>query len=148
MFVDADSCPVKSEIVEVAKDYVADVTFIASYAHVSETDLGAKWIFVDSAKEAVDLHIMNKVCANDVVVTQDHGLASILLPKGVVVISPRGKIYHENNMDLMLQLRYISAKERRAGHHSKGPKAFSSNDRNYFIKSFKKILSKLAGIKS
>jgi uncharacterized protein len=40
-----------------------------------------RWKFVDSTKEAVDLYMMNHVKAGDLVITQDIGLASTLLPK-------------------------------------------------------------------
>jgi hypothetical protein len=33
IYVDADSCPVKAEIVEIAKKFAIDIFFIASFDH-------------------------------------------------------------------------------------------------------------------
>lgn len=88
---------------------------------------------------------MNHVNQTDVVVTQDIGLASTLLPKGVIVIHPRGDIFTEREIESALQMRYLSAKARRQGKHSKGPKPYRKEDRIKFEKNLIKILSKIAG---
>jgi len=104
------------------------------------------WRFVDSTKEAVDLYIMNHVKKKDIVITQDIGLASTLLPKGVFVLSPKGISYDENTIVTSLDMRYLSAKARRRGIYGKGLKPFTNEDRMKFIKEFEKILSTFAGI--
>lgn len=88
---------------------------------------------------------MNHTRKNDIVITQDIGLASILVSKEVIAISPRGELYLEENMDNVLHLRFLSAKERRNGSYSKGPKPFIEEHRIQFIKIFKETLSNLAG---
>lgn len=93
IFVDADVCPVKQEIMSIALKFHFNVHFVASYNHLSDKKYGGDWTFVDTGKEAVDLYIVNHVKKDDVVVTQDIGLAGILLKKGVHVITPRGKQY-------------------------------------------------------
>ncbi|WP_370875148.1 DUF188 domain-containing protein [Metabacillus malikii] len=102
-------------------------------------------MFVDTGKEAADLYIVNHAKENDLVISQDIGLAGLLLKKGVVFITPRGKQYTELNIANALQFRYLSAKERRSGHFSKGPKKLSEDDILNFITTMKKILSKDAG---
>ncbi|MDF2607184.1 MAG: hypothetical protein K0S34_1379 [Bacillales bacterium] len=77
--------------------------------------------------------------------TQDYGLASILLPKSVSVISPRGRMYTTENIDQLLFERYLGAKLRRAAIHTKGPKKFTVEDRKNFFNSFEKILSNFEG---
>lgn len=124
-----------------------DVVFVASYAHMLTNPIGGTWVYVDTDKEAADLYIMNHARRDDIVVTQDIGLASILVNKGVVALSPRGKEFEEENMDTTLHLRFLSAKERRNGNYSKGPKPFMEEDRQHFIKVFEKNLSNLAGFK-
>lgn len=122
-----------------------DVIFVASYAHMISYDIGGQWVYVDSVKEAVDLYIMNHATKKDIAITQDIGLASILVKRQVVTLSPRGKQYLEEDMEEVLHFRYLSAKERRSGTYSKGPKPFSEQDRKHFITNLEKILSKLAG---
>jgi uncharacterized protein len=89
---------------------------------------------------------MNHTVRGDIVVTQDIGLASTLLPMGVQVISPKGILYEENAIQTALDLRYLNAKARRKGMYSKGPKPFDSRDRERFSMCLTKILSKFAGI--
>ncbi|WP_090831039.1 MULTISPECIES: YaiI/YqxD family protein [unclassified Bacillus (in: firmicutes)] len=143
IFVDADSCPVKTEIVEIAKSFSVNVLFVASYAHMMNEYATATWKFVDSTKEAVDLYIMNHVKRGDIAITQDIGLASTLLPQGVYVLSPKGILYEEEKIHTALDLRYLSAKARRQGIHGKGPKPFTNSDRNRFVSELKGILSNI-----
>ncbi len=145
IFVDADACPVKNEILHIASLHKVDVTFIASYSHVLTNEMAGTWVYVDSNKEEVDMYIMNHSKRRDVVITQDIGLASLLLAKEIIVISPRGRQFFEETIGLALNMRYLSAKERRKGHHSKGPSPFSNEDRKNFSMAFENILSNLEG---
>ncbi|MFE7061100.1 YaiI/YqxD family protein [Sutcliffiella sp. NPDC057660] len=147
ILVDADACPVKEEISSIGHTYQLDVYFVASYSHVVKNEIKGIWVYVDDEKESADLYILNHARKNDVVVTQDHGLASMLVSRNVYVLSPRGKQYEESEMDMMLHMRFLSAKERRKGNYSKGPKAFSQQNRENFVHSFKKTLSNIAGIR-
>ncbi|MGE8206214.1 YaiI/YqxD family protein [Heyndrickxia sp. NPDC080065] len=142
MFVDADACPVKSEIVSAAKKYHVPYYFIASYAHKTNSSDDA-WIYVDPDKESADLYIMNHVQKKDIVITQDIGLASLVLPKNVYALSPRGKEYKEESIDTALDFRYLAAKARRQGRYEKGPKPFTDSDRQSFIFKLEEILSKI-----
>ncbi|MBM7651668.1 uncharacterized protein YaiI (UPF0178 family) [Neobacillus cucumis] len=89
---------------------------------------------------------MNHAGKGDIVVTQDIGLASTLLPKDVYVISPRGVVFEESSIQTALDLRFLNAKARRRGEYGKGPKPYQSEDRARFVMELTKILSKFAGI--
>lgn len=69
----------------------------------------------------------------------------MLLSKDVYVLSPRGTIFDNQQMDIALYNRYLSNRARQTGHYTKGPKPFNAHDRIRFISSFQEILSKLAG---
>ncbi|MCZ0755571.1 YaiI/YqxD family protein [Anoxybacillus sp. J5B_2022] len=144
IFVDADACPVKHEIFSLARQYNVESVFVSSYNHFSH-DQTMKWVYVDTEKEAVDLYIVNHAHRGDVVVTQDIGLASMLVNRQIYVVSPRGSVYREEEMGQRLYARYLQAKQRRQGIYGKGMKRFSAEERQAFRKSFEKILSKLAG---
>ncbi|MGG4504527.1 YaiI/YqxD family protein [Heyndrickxia sporothermodurans] len=142
IFVDADACPVKQEIISVAIKYSLPYLFIASYAHKSNKH-DERWIYVDPDKESADLYIMNHVKKNDIVITQDIGLASLVLPKRVFALSPRGKEYKEEAIQTALDFRYLAAKARRRGKYEKGPKPFTEHDRQSFINKLEEILSNI-----
>lgn len=95
ILVDADACPVKAEIKQVAEHFQLDVIFVASFNHYSVNTNGENWIFVDTGKESADMRMMNLAKKGDIIVTQDIGLASILLAKGTFVFSNRGELYRE-----------------------------------------------------
>ncbi|WP_432806703.1 DUF188 domain-containing protein [Mesobacillus maritimus] len=62
---------------------------------------------MDSIKEAADLYIMNYISKGDIAITQDIGLASTLLVKGVYVLSPRGILFEEKEIETALELRHL-----------------------------------------
>jgi uncharacterized protein len=140
IFVDADSCPVKEEILAVANSNNMDVIFVTSYAHILKDNIGGTWITVDSVKEEVDLYIANHVSKGDILVTQDYGLSALVVSKNVYILTPRGKRITKDNIDQILFERFLSSKQRRAGGKVKGPKAFTEEDRSNFIFSLKKIV--------
>ncbi len=148
IFVDADACPVKSEIAEVTRTYKNPVIYVASYKHAGEKSYGGEWVYVDAEKEEVDLYIVNHSKKGDLAITQDIGLAGLLIPRGVHVISTRGRRLHEGNIDMALQGRYFSAMERKAGGRTKGPRKFSEADRIQFSSALQDFLSKNEGISS
>ncbi|MGN1400767.1 MAG: YaiI/YqxD family protein [Bacillus sp. (in: firmicutes)] len=143
--VDADACPVKSECMTIAKEFGAELVFVASVKNTSHKYEHATWIYVDWDKEAADLYMMNTVKKGDVAVTADIGLAAALLGKGAIVISPKGTAYTTSNIDSLLFFRHTAAKNRRRGIHSKGPKKFSREDKRNFQDLLTNILSNCAG---
>ncbi|MCT8139693.1 YaiI/YqxD family protein [Anaerobacillus sp. CMMVII] len=146
VYVDADACPVKEEIVSICRKYKKTVVFVASYAHSLDRLEGSTIVMVDSRMEEVDLYIINHCKRGDIVVTQDHGLASLLLPKGIKVISPRGKQFLNEDIDELLLARYLGKMQRRAGMKTKGPTKFTKEDNLKFVEKFEKILSNVEGI--
>lgn len=139
IIVDADACPVKDDVLALAEPLKIPVTFVASYNHFSVNRTG-NWVFVDTIKEAADLKIVNLTTATTLVITQDIGLASLLLAKAALVINQYGLIYDVNTIDASLERRYLAAKQRRQGVHSKGPKAFTNADRRAFKERFSAYL--------
>ncbi len=146
IIVDADACPVKTEIVAAARQYGADVLMVASYAHQLTPEEGVTVIQVDRSDQSVDMFIANRIGANDILVTQDFGLATIGLAKRAIVISNRGQLYTDRTIDFLLETRHDQAKKRRGGHHTKGPRAFTDDDRSRFLQTLTKVLRKMQEI--
>ncbi|RAP76935.1 YaiI/YqxD family protein [Paenibacillus montanisoli] len=138
--VDADACPVKSEIVEVARNFAVPVLMVASHDHRLQEEPGVSIMQVDRSDQSVDLYIANHVLRGDIVVTQDFGLATIVLSKGAIALSPRGQQYDDSNIDYLMERRHELAKKRRGGGRTKGPKAMSGEDRERFQQKLTKVL--------
>lgn len=141
----ADACPVKKEVIECADMHKIPVCFVASVKNMMNEPSVGNWVYVDADKEAADLYIINASKRGDIVITADIGLAATALAKGVYALSPRGKEYNDDNIQTLLDMRFYSAKLRRQGKHTKGPKPFTAADRHRFKKSFAEILSNLEG---
>lgn len=114
IYVDADACPVKDIILTVAKEFKIPVIMFVDTSHIL-TDDYAQIITVDKASDSVDLAIANKIKKYDIAVTQDYGLASLLLAKKACVINQNGFVYTLENIDRLLFERHILKKSKRAG---------------------------------
>ncbi|ADL12231.1 protein of unknown function DUF188 [Acetohalobium arabaticum DSM 5501] len=143
ILVDGDACPIKDLIIDLAVKYSCRVTIISSIAHWSNrlNDKSVKEVTVDSNPEAADMKIINLACSGDLVITQDYGLAALLLEQEVKVLSPRGKVFTNQNIDYLLAKRHHSAKLRRSGHKTKGPSQYSKQDRRRFKTAFIKLVN-------
>ncbi|MGX7150682.1 YaiI/YqxD family protein [Enterococcus ureasiticus] len=134
IFIDGDGSPVKDTAIEVALAYSIEVVIVTSIDHYSlkEYPKNVSFVYVDKGADAADYKIVQLIKTDDVLVTQDYGLASLVLPKGVRVLHQLGYEYTGENMDGLLEQRYFSAKVRKSGGRTKGPKAFTQADREKF----------------
>lgn len=134
IFVDGDGSPVKETVIEVAVEKALDVVIVTS------VDLGGRriikknvsFVYVDKGADAADFKIVQLIKKGDLLITQDYGLASLVLPKGVLVLHQLGYQYTKENIDGLLEQRYFSGQIRRKGGRTKGPKPFTDKDRTMF----------------
>ncbi|MRG85859.1 YaiI/YqxD family protein [Salinibacillus xinjiangensis] len=144
IYVDADASPVKDIVISEAHTYDIPVTLVMSFSHFSnkEPEPNVDIVYVDSGADAADYRIMKMANKGDIIITQDYGLASLALGKKCVVLHHKGFQYTTENIDQMLTMRHANAKARKAGYKTKGPKAFTEEDREQFRESFRTILEK------
>ena len=141
ILVDADACPVKQIIVRVAKKYSIPVTMIIDTSH-ELYDGYSTIITVDKARDSVDIKLINLLKREDIVITQDYGVAAMGLGKGAKVLNQNGLIYSDNNIDRLLFERHIGQKVRRAGGRTGSVKKRSKED----DENFEKALLNLVGV--
>ena len=118
IIIDADACPVKSIVIAVAEENVIPCIMICDVNHEIKSNY-ATVLTVDKGKDSADFKIMSVSEPGDIVVTQDYGLASLLISKKVYAIHPDGRIYSTDNIDLMLYERFMVQKARNAGKRTK-----------------------------
>ena len=104
----------------VAKQKKIDCVILCDTSHIFEKP-GAKTITVSKGSDSVDFALVNMVQPDDIVITQDYGLAAMCLARRAVPINQNGMIYTDSNMDALLQERHASKKIRLAGGGLKGP---------------------------
>ena len=143
IYIDADACPVKDIVISEAAKVGIPVVIVTSISHFSTVEQpdGVETIYVDNGAEAADYRIMRLARKGDMLITQDYGLASLGLAKGCLVLHHMGFRYTDGNIDQLLQTRYLSAMARKSGQRTKGPKAFTGEDREKFRALLKDTIS-------
>ena len=144
ILVDADACPVKQIIVRLAKQHNIPVTMLIDTAH-ELNDGYSRIITVDKQADSVDYALMGLLTREDIVVTQDHGLAAMVIGKGAKALNQNGLIFTDANIDRLLMERHIGQKIRRSGGRTKGPTKRTKEDDARFEAAFKRLVSE--GIK-
>jgi uncharacterized protein YaiI (UPF0178 family) len=145
IFVDADACPVQEEIMKIAVMYQLNVTLVKSISHFSmiENPDHVDVVYVDKGADMADFEIMKLAKKGDLIITQDYGLASLALGKGCHIMHHKGFMYTKHNIDRLLANRHAGQMARRAGQRTKGPKAFTGEDRENFAQFLKEMLGKI-----
>ena len=114
ILVDADACPVKDIIIDCASTHRLAVIMVCDVAHtLYYPEDFVTVVTVDQGSDSADLAITNRTQPNDICITQDYGLASLLLAKKATVLHPNGFFYTLENIDRMLFERHISREMRR-----------------------------------
>jgi len=121
LLIDGDGCPVTETAVRLCNQYGIPCVIFCDTSHEFYRE-GVQTMVVDKGADSVDYAIANRVCRNDVVITQDYGLASMCLAKGCRVLHQDGWEYTADNIEALLLVRHESRKHRAAGGRWKGMK--------------------------
>lgn len=154
LFIDADACPVTREAVDLARAERVPVVLAGNTTqnllrHVRPGDPtepprgGGFWvrtIEVGVGADSADFAIVSELSPRDVVVTQDIGLADIVLGRGARAIGVRGRVYNPLTIDSMMYIRHEEKKVRRNGGRTKGPAPFTQEDRSRFRANLRQLL--------
>ncbi|WP_102692436.1 YaiI/YqxD family protein [Rummeliibacillus pycnus] len=136
--IDADGCPVVSETIQIAREYQLEVIIFCDTSHHFEIE-GVKTVIVSKGADAVDFALVNQIHKGDITITQDYGLAAMVLARGAYVINQNGMQYTANNIDQLLYSRHLNQKIRQAGGRTKGPKKRTKESNDNFITNFRKL---------
>lgn len=140
IYVDSDACPVKPEVVRVAKRYGLGVTFVSNSWMRLPEEWGAKLVVVEGQFDAADDWIVERVTKSDVVVTGDVPLAHRCIKAGARVIGPQGKLFTDGNIGNVLATRDLLHVLRGSGDILGGPAPFKNEDRSRFLQGLDQIL--------
>jgi uncharacterized protein len=121
IIVDADACPRRALQIcsRLGRKYNIPVWTVASFEHCIESE---RHVVVGNTPQEADIKLINLSDEGDVAVTQDWGLAAMLLGRNVRCLSPSGRQYHSSSIDFLLEERNIKANIRRGGGRTRGPK--------------------------
>ena len=144
ILVDADACPVVKIIENVARKYKLDVLLLCDTNHFINSDYCEVKI-IGAGADAVDFALVNLCNKGDIAVTQDYGVAAMVLSKGGYCIHQSGKIFSDDNIGGLLMDRHLAKKARMSSNknHLKGPKKRTPDDDRRFEESFEKLIISL-----
>ncbi len=131
ILIDADGCPVVTQTIELAKAHQLQVILICDTSHEMHKE-GAETITVSKGADAVDFVLVNRVKKDDIVVTQDYGLAAMVLAKRGIPLDQNGRVYSDENIEQLLHGRHVAKKIRQGGGRMKGPKKRRAEDNEHF----------------
>jgi uncharacterized protein YaiI (UPF0178 family) len=143
IFVDADACPVKSEVYRVAERHGLRVYVVANSPIQVPRDPLVERVTVGSSLDAADNWIAERADAAAIVVTNDIPLASRCIKAGAKVIAANGRAFTESSMGMTLAMRNLMADLRDSGTVTGGPPAFSSRDRSAFLAELDQTIRRL-----
>lgn len=120
--VDADACPTgaRRSIEHLSHQNQLKLFFYIDDSHELYPEYGIVRQ-VGKGHDAVDLALVNKIRRGDIVITQDYGLAALVLSRGALAIHPGGMIYSDHNIDALLAERHLAARARKGGDRSRHP---------------------------
>ncbi|MFO7814560.1 MAG: YaiI/YqxD family protein [Halanaerobiales bacterium] len=140
IIIDGDACPVVDITTNIAKQFNVELILYCDYNHDIDLDYG-EVRKVDQSNQSVDMEILNNSKKGDIVVTNDYGLASLVLGKGVNAINGKGLIFNEKNIDPLLMQRHINTKIRRSGGKHPTFKKRNEKDDKMFKKKLKNLIN-------
>ena len=97
---------------------------------------------VDGGPDVADAYIAEHAVAGDVAVTADIPLAALLVPKGVVVIDPRGEVFTLESIGERLSVRNFMEGLRGAGVETGGSAPYGPRDKQAFANALDRALTR------
>ncbi|HXP96281.1 MAG TPA: YaiI/YqxD family protein [Telmatospirillum sp.] len=140
VYVDADACPVKDEVMRVALRHGLPIVFIGnSWMRGFDDPLVEQVVAAEGLNEADD-RIVERILPGDIVVTADIPLAARCLEKGARGIDPRGKHFDEDSIGMAVAVRDLMTDLRDSGAITGGPSSYSKQDRSRFLDSLERLI--------
>ncbi|MDX3895466.1 YaiI/YqxD family protein [Pusillimonas sp.] len=144
IWVDADACPavIKDILYRAAQRSQQPLTLVANQILRTPPSPLIRAVQVPRGFDVADDYIVERTSTGDLVITADIPLASEVLRKGALVLSPRGERYTADCISERLSMRDMMEELRSAGVDTGGPAAFSQADRRAFANALDQLLQK------
>jgi uncharacterized protein YaiI (UPF0178 family) len=140
IFVDADACPVKNEVLKVAERHDLVVTFVANGGLRPSRDPMVRNVVVSAGFDAADDWIVDNAAANDIVITADIPLAARGVEKGCHVIGMTGQPFTPETIGMAVAMRDLKQNLRESGEIKGYNAAFSPKDRSRFLETLDRTI--------
>ena len=144
IWVDADACPgvIKEILFRAAKRTGLEMTLVANQPLRIPPSRFITRLQVSSGFDVADSEIARRTEEGDLVITSDIHLASLVLEKGGLALSPRGEKFSPDSIKAKLNMRDFMETLRASGINSGGPPPLNAQDRKVFADHLDRILSR------
>ena len=143
IYVDADACPVKDEVIKVANRHSINVNMVSDGGIRPSPSQLVNLIIVDQGADAADDWIVEHIETGDIVITNDIPLAARCLKKKANPIKPNGTLFTDNSIGIALATRDLMQTLRESGEITGGPRPFSRKDRSSFLSALEVVVQNL-----
>ncbi|WP_262694851.1 YaiI/YqxD family protein [Kordiimonas aquimaris] len=143
IFVDADACPVKNEVLKVAERFDLEVYLVSNQWMRMAVGPKVHKQVVPEGADAADDWIAEHIEIGDVAITSDIPLASRCLEKGADAMGPSGKAFTKDNIGMALAMRELKSHLRETGEDRGFNASFTQRDRSDFLNAIDKTLVRL-----
>lgn len=140
IYVDADACPVKDEVVKVAERHGLVVTFVSNGGLRPSRGPMIRNVVVSKGADAADDWIVDNAVENDVAITADVPLAARLVPGGVHVLGPTGRPFTAESIGMAVAMRDLKQHLRETGEDRGFNRSFTPRDRSEFLSALDRIV--------
>lgn len=128
ILIDGDSCRVIGVTEQIAKKYDIPCHIFCDSAHSLDSTYSEIKI-VSTGHNAADFAIINQCGINDIVITNDSGLAAMVLAKKGIALQSNGVEYTQKNISEYLNRRYVRARaQRKTNRHQVKGKLYDNNN--------------------
>jgi len=143
IWVDADACPVviKSILFRAAERSGLQLTLVSNQPLRVPRAHNIQFIQVASGPDAADREIVERLCAGDLVITNDIPLAAEVIEKKGCALSSRGELYSVDDIKARLSIRNFMESLRMSGVETGGPPALGAGDRKAFADHLDRIIT-------
>jgi hypothetical protein len=143
IYIDADACPVKSEVYRVAEREDLEVTLVSnSPMRIPDTSRVSIEV-VGGEFDAADDWIVDHVQPDDIVITADVLLADRCLKSGAWVLGTSGKPFTRDNIGSIVATRNLMTDLRGAGEITGGPRPLTKRDRSLFLQNLHQMIQSI-----
>ena len=143
IYVDADACPVKDEVMRVAERHGLSVHFVSnSWMRLPQGEKVHR-VVVPEGPDVADTWIADRITAADIVVTTDIPLAARCIKKGARGLSPMGKPFSEANIGMTLAMRDLMQDLRDTGQVQTYNASFSRQNRSAFLQELETLVQQV-----
>ncbi len=143
IYVDADACPVKDEVVRVADRHGLAVHFVSNtYMRLPLGDRVER-VVVPEGPDAADDWIADRISGRDIAITADIPLASRCLKAGAAVIGNNGKPFTDAGIGMAVAMRDLKQHLRETGAQQTYNAGFTKADRSRFLQALEEAVQRL-----